>query len=365
MAQNDLFKRNFSRILLKWNRNENQRMMPWKGEKDPYKIWLSEIILQQTRVEQGLKYYEKFIRNFPSLRDLAKANEKKIFKLWEGLGYYTRCRNLIETARCLVKEHGSEFPKSYEDLLKLKGIGKYTAAAIASFAYNLPYAVLDANVYRVISRIFGIKDPVDSARGKAIFEKLSTELLDRRSPGIYNQAIMDFGAIICKPRNPNCDVCVFQTACKAFAKNKTQEFPVKKEKIKIKNRWFYYLILEYRGRVFIRKRTGKDIWNQLYEFYLIESPGKTNKNVILRIAEKNGVIEPGYQLVSVSGMQRQTLSHQQIKGQFFYLKLDKNPTGKGFLAVKPRLLSQFPFPKYIKGYLLNSPFSARKISVSQ
>ena len=192
-----------------WNRHQNKRKMPWKGEKDPYKIWLSEIILQQTRVEQGLKYYEKFISTFSDIHKLAAAKDEKIYKLWEGLGYYSRCKNLIETARFISKKLNGKFPDAFEDILSLKGVGNYTASAIASFAYNQPYAVVDGNVFRVLSRFFGIKKPIDSTEGKKLFSGLAFELLDKKRPGIYNQALMDFGAVICKPY-PLCNSCVLK-----------------------------------------------------------------------------------------------------------------------------------------------------------
>ena len=198
----------FSRILQKWNREKNTRQMPWKGEKDPYKIWLSEIILQQTRVEQGLNYYNNFIKTFPDVHKLAKAPEEKIFKLWEGLGYYTRCRNLIASARYISKELKGKFPDTYEEIKALKGVGPYTAAAISSFAFNLPHAVVDGNVFRVLARIFGISTPIDSTEGKKKFTELANKLLDKKQPGFYNQAIMDFGAVICKPAPCLQSLCV-------------------------------------------------------------------------------------------------------------------------------------------------------------
>ena len=190
--------------------------MPWKGEKDPYKIWLSEIILQQTRVEQGLNYYHRFIKTFPDVHQLGKAPDAKVFKLWEGLGYYTRCRNLIATARYISKELNGEFPAAYDEIKALKGIGPYTAAAISSFAFNLPHAVVDGNVFRVLSRIYGIQTPIDSTEGKKYFTRLANEKLDKELPGVYNQAIMDFGAIVCKPASPLCGDCVFNKICFAF-----------------------------------------------------------------------------------------------------------------------------------------------------
>ena len=199
-------KKFFTKELLQWNKYDNDRVMPWKYEKDPYKIWISEIILQQTRVSQGLEYYNRFIKRFPKAKSIAIAPEHVVFKLWEGLGYYSRCKNIIESAKYISNELQGNFPSTFNDILKLKGIGTYTASAIASFAYNLPYAVLDGNVFRVLSRYFGIKIPVDTQQGKNYYSSLAYELLDKKSPGIYNQSIMDFGATVCKPL-PLCEIC--------------------------------------------------------------------------------------------------------------------------------------------------------------
>ena len=202
--------------LLKWNNTDNKREMPWKGEKDPYKIWLSEIILQQTRVDQGLAYYNEFVKTFPTVRDLAKAPETKVFKLWEGLGYYTRCKNLLATAKIIHESLNGKFPDEYEAILALKGIGPYTAAAIGSFGFNLPHAVVDGNVFRVLARYFGIAVPTDSTAGKKMFTALANELLDKDQPGIYNQALMDFGAVICKPQLPLCATCALKKTLQSF-----------------------------------------------------------------------------------------------------------------------------------------------------
>src|SRR4030095_3299602 len=235
--------RSFTRLLLRWNRQKNKREMPWKGEKDPYKIWLSEIILQQTRVEQGIEYYHRFIKKFPDIRQLAKANDKLIFKLWEGLGYYSRCRNLISTARLISQEFDGRFPTTFDDIRQLRGVGPYTAAAISSFAFNLPHAVIDGNVSRVLSRVFEIMKPVDSTEGKKIIVSLAGELLDKDEPGVYNQAIMDFGAVVCKPLVPLCSNCVFKKICLAFRNDHVKKLPLKSKRIIIKERWFYYFVL--------------------------------------------------------------------------------------------------------------------------
>jgi A/G-specific adenine glycosylase len=219
----------FTEILMKWHKQHNSREMPWKGEKDPYKIWLSEIILQQTRVAQGWQYYTNFITRYPTIGQLAKAPDQEVFKLWEGLGYYNRCKNLLFTARQIVNEKNSIFPNQYEDLLALKGVGPYTAAAIASFAYNLPYAVVDGNVFRVLSRYFGIDDPIDSAKGKQVFTELAGKVLWKKEAGLYNQAIMDFGATVCKPFAPACSICPLQKYCRAFKEGRVNQLPVKEK----------------------------------------------------------------------------------------------------------------------------------------
>jgi A/G-specific adenine glycosylase len=347
----------FSRILQKWNREKNTRQMPWKGEKDPYKIWLSEIILQQTRVEQGLNYYNNFIKTFPDVHKLAKAPEEKIFKLWEGLGYYTRCRNLIASAIYISKELKGKFPNTYEEIKALKGVGPYTAAAISSFAFNLPHAVVDGNVFRVLARIFGISTPIDSTEGRRKFTELANKLLDKKQPGFYNQAIMDFGAVICKPA-PVCSQCVFKTTCYAFLNNKINELPVKEKKLTIKKRWFYYLVLEHEGKTAIRQRTGKDIWQQLYEFPMMEMDKEQDLNTILLQAEKKGLLQKkNYDLISVSSPYKQQLSHQLIAGQFIKINLKKIPGSKnypapvGWLWLAKNKLSKYAFPKFINLYL--------------
>jgi A/G-specific adenine glycosylase len=256
--------------LLKWNKKDNLRQMPWKSEKDPYKIWLSEIILQQTRVEQGLKYYQNFINRFPDIHSLASAEDSEIFKYWEGLGYYSRCANLIESARYISKDLKGEFPRDHDSILRLKGVGRYTAAAIGSFAFNLPYAVLDGNVFRVLSRIFDIDIPIDSTEGKKIFFDLSQNILPVKKAGIYNQAIMDFGAVICKPY-PDCAACFFSSHCKAYLLGKQDLLPVKGKKVKTRKRWMNYFIVSHNDEILIRQRNEKDIWNRLFEFVLIET----------------------------------------------------------------------------------------------
>lgn len=327
--------------------------MPWKGETDPYKIWLSEIILQQTRVEQGLNYYNKFIKTFPDIHALAKAPDEKVFKIWEGLGYYSRCRNLIATAKHISAERKGKFPGTYDEIRSLKGVGPYTAAAISSFAYNLPHAVVDGNVFRVLSRIFGIEKPTDSIEGKKFFTTLANELLDKKQPGSYNQAIMDFGAVVCKPAAPLCNDCVFKKECFAYINDKVNDLPVKEKKLVIKKRWFYYLVLEHKKEIAIRQRTAKDIWQDLYEFPLIEAEQEWDSKKIIQTAEKKGwLLKKEYELVSLSPLLKQQLSHQLISGRFITIRIKRKSTLKGdWMWVASSKLGKYAFPKFINQYL--------------
>jgi len=351
----------FAKRLLEWNKESNKREMPWKGEKDPYKIWLSEIILQQTRVEQGLNYYQKFIAAFPAIQQLANAEDSRVYKLWEGLGYYSRCKNLLITARYIAKEKNGNFPGTYEDIIRLKGIGAYTAAAISSFAFNLPYAVVDGNVFRVIARVFGISKAIDSTEGKKIFTDFANRLLDKKQPGIYNQAIMDFGAVICKPVAPLCDECIFKKTCVAFQNDKINELPVKLKKTAVKKRWFNYLVLEYKNEIFIRERLAKDIWQHLFEFWLIETEKHENEHSIIKIALKRKLLkDKKFTVVYVSPALKQLLSHQLINGQFIYIHLSARPdVAENYIAVAKEKLGSYPFPQLTNQYI-NGSFGEKK-----
>ena len=349
----------FSKKLLQWNKEENERPMPWKGEKDPYKIWLSEIILQQTRVEQGWAYYNRFVSTFPDIKKLAKAPEEKVFKLWEGLGYYTRCKNLIATAKFIAKEKKGIFPDSYDEILSLKGIGPYTAAAIASFAFNLPHAVVDGNVFRVLSRFFGIDTATDSTAGKKLFTELAEELLDTKQPGIYNQAIMDFGAVICKPQNPLCTNCPLKNRCTAFLQDKVGLLPVKAGKLTKKLRWFYYFIVEFNGKIYVRKRGSKEIWENLYEFLLFEAERlMTIEEIKETVFFRNIAVKNKADILHVSKMYKQQLTHQTIHGCFIELKVKNEPQFKDYKPVTYKEFIKLPFPKFITGFLAENELKA-------
>jgi A/G-specific adenine glycosylase len=341
----------FTKQLLLWHNKHNDRQMPWKGEKDPYKIWLSEIILQQTRVEQGLQYYLRFIAAYPTVQLLAAAEDTAIFKLWEGLGYYSRCKNLLASARFIVDFKGGVFPDNYAELLQLKGVGPYTAAAIASFAYNLPHAVVDGNVNRVLSRFFNINTPIDSTIGKVQFASLANDLLDIKNAASYNQAIMDFGAMICKPMLPLCDACVLQKNCRAYEKNRVNTLPVKEKKIVKKVRWFYYIMAEYENKLLIRKRTEKDIWQNLHEFILIESDSPQTSEHVIASEAFNSVAGKSGKLVKVSATFKQQLTHQTIHASFFRIKQSKKITPEGVEWIAKENISSLAFPKLINNYL--------------
>lgn len=317
----------FRKKLLAWAA-AHPRSLPWKGESDPYKIWLSEIILQQTRVEQGLPYYERFVARFPTVQDLAAAPEDEVLKLWEGLGYYTRARNLHAAARHVADELKGVFPTDYAGLRTLKGVGDYTAAAIASFAFRLPHAVVDGNVFRVLARVFGIATPTDSPAGKKEFAALAQALLDPERPGEFNQAIMDFGATHCLPRQPRCGQCPFADHCEALAGGRVAELPAKGKALARKERFFIYLVFRTGKETLIRRRAGKDVWQNLWEFPLVElhalPTGRAEVEAAIdRFFAPRGRPEP-VRLEGFSLPFRQTLTHRQIAAVFCEIDLPES-----------------------------------------
>jgi A/G-specific adenine glycosylase len=332
----------FFKQLQQWYKITNHRQLPWRDEKDPYKIWLSEIILQQTRAEQGLPYYNKFIAHFATLHQLAAADDQAIFNLWQGLGYYSRCRNLISTARYIVAHFDGKLPNTYQQLLRLKGIGPYTAAAIASFAFNEPVAVVDGNVYRVLARIFGISTPIDSTEGKKEFANLAQQLLDKKNPALYNQAIMDFGASVCTPKNPNCTHCPFNNSCKAYIQDDIDSYPLKIKKVKVTTRYFHYLIFKDKNKILIQQRTNKDIWQQLWEFYLIETDNQDTP--------KTEWLNPSAQPIFTNS---QKLTHRIIESFFYEVNIaDSSKIDiEGLTLVKTSELSSYSFSKTCLDFL--------------
>jgi A/G-specific adenine glycosylase len=347
-------KKIFTRKIMHWHSKENKRIMPWKGEKDPYRIWISEIILQQTRVTQGLAYYNNFIQEFPSLQSLAVAREEVVFKVWEGLGYYSRCRNLIFTARYILNKLDGVFPETYDEVLALKGIGPYTAAAISSFAYGLPHAVVDGNVFRVLARYFGEARAVDSTNGRKYFNELANQLLYKKDSASYNQGIMDFGATVCKPQSPLCQQCVLQQHCVAYNQQLVNRLPVKEKELKKRKRWFtYFIFLVGDDKVLINKRLAKDIWRNLSEFYLhenLQEPDWNPEQIEKCLRDQLGIEK--FKVNRVSRLYKQQLTHQNLQGRFITIGLNKIPASlSDYTAVNTTALKLVAFPKFINQYL--------------
>lgn len=327
----------YRKTLAEWARN-HPRPMPWKGIRDPYRIWLSEIILQQTRVEQGLPYYERFVAAYPTITDLANAPDDEVFKLWEGLGYYSRARNMLAAARYVATELGGRFPDTYEGIRGLKGVGDYTAAAIGAFAFDLPYAVLDGNVYRVLSRWWGIETPTDTTEGKQQFAKLAQEMLDTAHPGAHNQAMMDFGATWCTPKNPRCGDCPFGEICTAKKLGKVADLPIKSKKMVQKDRFFLYLVVLKEGKTFLKKREEKDIWQNLYDFPSVEPaalPGNiTDACALFGLPETSDA--------RLSKVYRQTLTHRKVAAIF--LEIPWSPAVQSLLENTTEVVYRRPLP---------------------
>ena len=356
----------FRKLLMKWHHDENKRSMPWKGEKNPYKVWLSEIILQQTRVEQGWSYYEKFIQHYPNITLLANAKDTDVFKLWEGLGYYTRCKNLLFTARFIRDNYNSEFPSDYNSILGLKGIGNYTASAIASFCFDLKYAVVDGNVLRVLSRYFGVYKAVDSTEGKQFFSVLAQECLEKKNPGDYNQSVMDFGATVCKPV-PLCNVCPLNKTCFAFNQNKINVLPVKSKKLIKKERWFTYFIFSINNKKYVQLRTAKDIWQNLHEFYLYE----TKQNPKWTVASVKTYLSKTLNIknaidINMVQAQKQVLTHQYINGCFIIVELSKKSSILNMLQgewLSSAEIKTKAFPRFIHQYISAKTALQQQLSI--
>ncbi|MDO4728799.1 MAG: A/G-specific adenine glycosylase [Bacteroidota bacterium] len=332
----------FSSKLIHWY-EQNKRELPWRNTKNPYKIWLSEVILQQTRVGQGLPYYEKFITKYPTINDLASADEQEVLLLWQGLGYYSRGRNLLVTAQQIAQEHQGVFPKNATDLQQLKGIGTYTAAAIASFAFNQQIAVVDGNVYRVLSRFYGIFTKINTNTGKNEFQKLANDILPKNKSDIHNQAIMEFGALQCTPKKPHCQVCILSDLCYAHKHNLVNQLPQKNKKSKVQNRNFQYIILlDTNQNTLIYKRTADDIWKNLYEFPLIETE---DLDIFFQ------KIESEYKHLSIKSITKlnskpiiHKLTHQKLEINFWLVK----HTTTIPKHINIRQLGYYPFPIVIK-----------------
>ncbi|MDB4655726.1 A/G-specific adenine glycosylase [Flavobacteriales bacterium] len=323
-----------------------KRDLPWRENKNPYSVWISEIILQQTRVDQGLPYYNRFLERFPTVSDLARASEDEVLKLWEGLGYYSRARNLHTTAKYVSNELKGEFPDNYDGLLALKGIGPYTASAIGSICFNLPVAAVDGNVYRVLSRYYGIQESIDESTIRKLITELANGIVDVSDAGNHNQAMMELGATVCTPKSPKCGECPLKNSCIGFAENLQLILPIRTKKTKVRERFFYYLIPIAKGHTLIRRRGEGDIWQGLYEFEYVESEVRLQDAELLKalkIADKQVVI-------SVSEEFEHILSHQKLRAKFVTVK-SENWSSELLMKVKLNNLANFAFPRLIRRYL--------------
>lgn len=342
----------FRRYLLSWS-EDIERDLPWKETKNPYHIWLSEIILQQTRVAQGRPYYLKFINAFPSIEDLANASQDEVFSLWEGLGYYSRARNLHASAKKIVNDFDGVFPSNYEDILSLKGVGPYTAAAVASFAYNLPYPVVDGNVMRVLTRVFAIEEAIDSTKGRKRINALAEDLLHRKNPAAYNQAIMDFGALQCTPKNPKCDECPLAEICDSKGTELLHLLPYKAKKILKKTRYFHFLDVEdTHGNTQLERREEKDIWQGLFQFPMLERDDLEALSLD-NIQNCLDIASDKFSLERISKVYKQTLSHQHIHAIFYKIRINASffVDKEGIYLADRQNVSNFAFPKLIRSYI--------------
>lgn len=339
---------NFSKEIILWYR-QNKRDLPWRKTKDPYRIWLSEIMLQQTRVAQGLPYYEKFIEAFPTVFDLANAEETEVLKLWQGLGYYSRARNLHYTAKDIMENYNGIFPSTYKELLQLKGVGDYTASAIASICFNEVTPVVDGNVYRVLARYFNIDIPINSTEGIKVFKKLAQEVIDKEDPANFNQAIMEFGAVQCKPQSPYCIVCPLHTSCAGLEKQRVNSLPVKLRKTKIKNRWFNYLVVvSDEKETLLEQRKEKGIWQGLYQFPLLET-SEPIQNIVSfeeRIEKKIRIKKFSITLYNKE-IKVHKLSHQHLHTTFWIVETKENLKN----GIPLQTIEKYPVPILIGNFI--------------
>lgn len=336
-------------ILIAWY-DLNGRDLPWRRTRDPYRIWLSEVILQQTRVAQGMEYYLRFTERFPTVEALAAAEEPEVLKQWQGLGYYSRARNLHAAARQIVAQYGGRFPNTWAEVRALRGVGDYTAAAICSLAYDLPHAVVDGNVYRVLSRLFAIEEPIDTAAGRKLFAALAAEHLDPRRAARYNQAIMDFGALCCTPHHPDCAGCPLADRCAARAEHRIDEFPVKQGHTQVRDRWFHYLDIRCEGRVPLVRRGAGDIWQGLYELPLIETSAPCEADEVMRSQEFEAWVGPAGRLVQSLALPCHQLSHRRIHATVYRLETDRFTPRAAAAAVPADRLGDYAVPRLLERY---------------
>ncbi len=339
----------FTKALLPWYA-EHRRPLPWRETFDPYRIWLSEVILQQTRVDQGMAYWHRFVERYPTVAQLAAAPEDDVLRLWQGLGYYSRARNLRTAALQVVKDHGGEFPAEYDRLKGLKGVGEYTAAAIGSISFGLVEPVVDGNVYRVLARVFGIGTPIDSTAGRKEFRALAATLMDPKQPGDHNQAVMELGATVCTPKKPLCGKCPLAGKCIARKTDRIAELPYKAEKTKTRTRDFNYLHIEGKGGIVLTQRTSKDIWQGLWELPLIETEKATKpKRMAAELEQRYG---PGWKVTGIHGPVKQVLSHQVIQAVFWKVTVPKGTSlPKEWVLVKWEAVDRYGLHRLMERYL--------------
>jgi len=346
---------NISDILIDWY-HKNKRDLPWRDIEDPYRIWISEIILQQTRVNQGMSYYLRFVERFPTVAVLAEADEDEVLNYWQGLGYYSRARNLHKAAKQVMTDFGGEFPTEHSKVLTLAGVGSYTAAAICSFAYQQPHSVVDGNVYRVLSRLFGIETPIDSGKGKTEFALLAQQLLSNKNPASHNQAIMEFGALQCVPVSPDCANCPLVTRCKAFELQQIGSLPVKSKKTKVINRYFNYFFIEHDGYTFLQKRVAKDVWQNLYEFPLIETDCLLSASELFSNQEFNSIFENinSVEIYKISNPMKHVLSHRVIYAQFVCVNVSELSVElQKSIQISIRDIDRYPVSRLMELFLEN------------
>ncbi len=343
---------NFNHELLNWYQN-NKRDLPWRSTTDAYVIWLSEIILQQTRVEQGMPYFNRFLEKYPTVTSFAAASEDDILKLWQGLGYYSRGRNMLKTAQLVQEQYGGFFPQRYDQLIKLTGIGEYTAAAISSFSSNEAKAVVDGNVYRVLARYLGIDEPINSTKGKKIFQEAANDLLNSEMPGMHNQAMMEFGAVICKPKNPACGICPVRTGCYAFTHNAINSLPVKLNKVKVRERYFNYFLVTDGDSVLVNKRDQTDIWANMYDLPLIETTALLTPEELFKSARVAEFFGGNLKISEISPVKKHVLTHQRLYVRLITLQNKPLKLQENWFYTPVENLQKLAIPKIIFIFIKN------------
>jgi A/G-specific adenine glycosylase len=347
-----LSRMNLSDELIQWYL-KNKRDLPWRNTTNAYIIWLSEIILQQTRVEQGMPYFYRFLEKYPDIKAFAAAEEDEILNLWQGLGYYSRGRNMLKTARQVVDEYGGEFPVEYEQLIHLKGIGEYTASAISSFSANQAKAVVDGNVFRVLARYFGISEPINSTKGKKLFQDVANDVLNKDNPGLHNQAMMEFGAMLCKPKNPDCNICPARPDCYAYNNNAIADLPQKLKKTKIKERFLNYIVVTDGDTILMNKRGEKDIWANMYDLPVIESGHRLTAEEVLSLPEFKSYFGENNKIINTYPIKKHVLTHQHLHAQFIHIENTPIKLEQKWFYIDVNILENIAMPKIIFIFINN------------